>query len=44
MLDALGRLGRSLPLAVLSAATLAAGALSVTITAGHNVLGVNQRL
>ena len=44
MLDALRRLGKSLLLAVLSAASLAAGAQSVTITPGYTNLGVNQTL
>ena len=44
MLVALRRLGKSLLLAVLSAATLAAGAQSVSITPGYTNLGVNQTL
>jgi uncharacterized protein (DUF1800 family) len=44
MLEALRRIGKSLPLAVLSAASLAAGAQSVTIAPGYTNLGVNQTL
>src|ERR1019366_5629056 len=44
MLDALCRFGKSLPLAVLSAATLAVGAQSVSIAPGYPNLGLNQTL
>jgi uncharacterized protein (DUF1800 family) len=44
MLMALRRIGNILPLAVLSTASHAAGAQSVTITPGYTNLGVNQTL
>ena len=44
MLDALRRLGKPVPLAVLSAATLAAGAQSVNITPGSTNLGIIHTL
>jgi hypothetical protein len=44
MLDALRRLGKTLPLAILSMAPIAAGAQSVTIIPGYTNLGVNQTL